>query len=179
VLINSTGQRRFFRGDSSTEDVDMSNGEQRNKAGKYLTFSLGQEQFGLEILKVREIIGLMEITEVPRTPHDIRGVINLRGQVIPVLDIRSRFGMMSSESTDQTCIIVVEVRRNGQTISTGILVDQVQEVQDIAAAAIEEPPDFGSGVDSGYILGMAKIGSSIKILLDIDKVLCGVSLSGF
>lgn len=149
----------------------------QNRAGKYLTFALGNEEYGLEILKVREIIGFMETTSVPQMPHYVKGVINLRGQVIPVIDIRSKFGMETAEVTEQTCIIVVETQRQGQKYSTGIVVDNVSEVLDIKADIIEEAPDFGSTVDTEFILGMGKVGDSVKILLDIDKVLESADLS--
>jgi purine-binding chemotaxis protein CheW len=147
--------------------------ETSNKQGKYLTFALGPEEYGLEILKVREIIGYMEITAVPQTPHEVRGVINLRGQVIPVVDLRAKFGMESAEVTDETCIIVVEISQANRNFSTGIVVDHVQEVLDIASQDIEEAPQFGEAVDTNFILGMGKIGDSVKILLDIDQVLAG------
>lgn len=144
-----------------------------DKEGKYLTFALAREEYGLEILKVREIIGYMEITAVPQTPHYVKGVINLRGQVIPVVDLRTKFGMETAEVTEQTCIIVVEITQAGRKFNTGIIVDRVQEVLDIAGKDIEEAPQFGGAVDTDFILGMAKIGESVKILLDIDKVLAG------
>jgi len=143
------------------------------KEGKYLTFALGDEEYGLEILKVREIIGYMDITAVPRTPHYVKGVINLRGQVIPVVDLRAKFNMESTEATEKTCIIVVEIAHQAGSVSTGIVVDQVSEVLDIAGKNIEEPPSFGTDVDTDFILGMGKIEDSVKILLDIDKVLGG------
>ena len=150
-----------------------------DREGKYLTFALGPEEYGLEILKVREIIGYMEITAVPQTPHEVKGVINLRGQVIPVVDLRAKFGMETAEVTDESCIIVVEISQGNRSFSTGIVVDHVQEVLDIAGQDIEEAPQFGSSVDTNFILGMGKIGDSVKILLDIDKVLGGDDLSGF
>jgi len=140
-------------------------------SGKYLTFTLGAEEFGLQILKVREIIGYMDITAVPRAPHDVRGVINLRGQVVPIVDMRARFGMESVEVTDQTCIIVVEVRAGRQSFHTGIIVDRVCEVLDIDGKDIEPTPQFDGSVDTSFILGMGKIDNKVKILLDIDKVL--------
>jgi len=149
-----------------------------DKEGKYLTFALGPEEYGLEILKVREIIGYMEITAVPQTPPEVRGVINLRGQVIPVVDLRAKFGMESAEVTDETCIIVVEISQGGRNFSTGIVVDHVQEVLDIAGQDIEEAPQFGEAVDTNFILGMGKIGDSVKILLDIDRVLGSDDLAG-
>ncbi len=150
-----------------------------DKAGKYLTFALGPEEYGLEILKVREIIGYMEITAVPQTPEHVKGVINLRGQVIPVLDLRAKFGMETAEITEESCIIVVEISQGKRQFSTGIVVDHVQEVLDIDGADIEDAPQFGSSVDTSFILGMGKIGDTVKILLDIDKVLGGEDLEGF
>ena len=150
-----------------------------DREGKYLTFALGSEEYGLEILKVREIIGYMEITAVPQTPHEVKGVINLRGLVIPVVDLRAKFGMETAEITDESCIIVVEISQGDRPFSTGIVVDHVQEVLDINGQDIEAAPQFGSAVDTDFILGMGKIGDSVKILLDIDKVLGGENLSGF
>jgi purine-binding chemotaxis protein CheW len=142
-----------------------------DRDGKYLTFALAQEQYGLEILKVREIIGYMDVTAVPQTPHYVKGVINLRGQVIPVVDLRAKFGMEAVDVTDQTCIIVVEINQGQRKSNTGIIVDRVQEVLDIDCKDIEEAPQFGVSVSTDFILGMAKVGESVKILLDIDKVL--------
>ena len=144
-----------------------------NKEGKYLTFALAHEEYGLEILKVREIIGYIDVTAVPQTPHYVKGVINLRGQVIPVVDLRAKFGMETTDVTEETCIIVVEIRQTGRTFSTGIVVDRVQEVLDIRGDSIEAPPQFGAVVRTDFILGMGKIGNSVKILLDIDMVLDG------
>jgi len=149
------------------------------KEGKYLTFALAQEEYGLEILKVREIIGYMDITAVPQTPHHVKGVINLRGQVIPVVDLRAKFGMETAEITEESCIIVVEIAQGNRTFSTGIVVDHVQEVLDIAGSNIEDAPQFGSHVDTDFILGMGKVADTVKILLDIDKVLAGDDLAGF
>ena len=147
----------------------------RASAGKYLTFALANEEYGLEILKVREIIGYIEVTAVPQTPHYVKGVVNLRGQVIPVIDLRAKFDIETSEVTDETCIIVVEIANASRKFSTGIIVDRVQEVLDIHAENIEDAPHFGA-VQAGFILGMAKIGESVKILLDIDAVLGGDDL---
>lgn len=141
------------------------------QAGKYLTFKLSTEEYGLEILKVREIIGLMSITVVPRTPDYVRGVINLRGTIIPVVDLRKKFGMESTEDTEQSCIIVVEVTKNDGSEHIGVFVDAVSEVLDIAENDIEKTPSLGSGVNTDFILGMAKIKDSVKILLNVEKVL--------
>jgi purine-binding chemotaxis protein CheW len=147
------------------------------KEGKYLTFALAQEEYGLEILKVREIIGYMEITAVPQTPEHVKGVINLRGQVIPVVDLRAKFGMETTETTEETCIIVVEIAQADRKFSTGIVVDHVQEVLDIAGDDIEDAPQFGSSVNTDFILGMGKVDDTVKILLDIDRVLAGTDFS--
>ena len=156
---------------ADTAQIEQVNKALLEKAGKYLTFTLGKEQYGLEILKVREIIGYMEITAVPQTPHYVKGVINLRGQVIPVIDLRARFNMELAEITEESCVIVVETRQNDRKFSVGVAVDKVEEVLDIEGENIEESPQFGSSVNTDFILGMGKIGESVKILLDIDQVL--------
>ncbi len=163
----------------ATAQIEQVNKALMEKEGKYLTFALGPEEYGLEILKVREIIGYMDITAVPQTPEYVRGVINLRGQVIPVVDLRAKFGMETAETTDQTCIIVVEISQDDRKFSTGIVVDHVQEVLDIAGDAIEDAPQFGSNVETDFILGMGKIGDTVKILLDIDRVLASDELTSF
>ena len=139
--------------------------------GKYLTFTLGSEEYGLAILQVREIIGYMKVTEVPQVAHEMKGVINLRGQVIPVIDLRLKFGMPEADVTDTTCIIVVEALKEGQKKQIGIIVDSVSEVIDISAEAIEPPPEFGCTVDQSLIMAVAKIESRIIVLLNIDMVL--------
>ncbi len=148
--------------------------ETRAKEGKYLTFALGKEEYGIEILKVREIIGYMSITAVPRMPVFVKGVINLRGQVIPVIDLRCRFDMETKDITDQTCIIVVDISHEGRSFNAGLIVDRVQEVLDIGQENIDDAPQFGTDVNTDFILGIGKAGSSIKILLDIDRVLEGM-----
>ena len=140
-------------------------------AGKYLTFKLLNEEYGLEILKVREIIGMMSITKVPRTPDFVRGVINLRGKVIPVINLRKKFGMENIDDTEETCIIVVDVAHGEDTLQIGILVDSVSEVLDIKGEDIEDAPSFGTNLDTDFIMGMAKAKGSVKILLNIEKVL--------
>jgi purine-binding chemotaxis protein CheW len=141
-------------------------GEKRSLGGKYLTFKLDNEEYGVEILKVREIMGLLDITKVPQTPDFVEGVINLRGKVIPVVDLRAKFGLPRTEYNDQTCIIVVDVGT-----MTGIIVDTVSEVNDIPEDSIEPPPQLDGTVDTGFILGMGKVKDEVKILLDIAKVL--------
>ena len=138
-----------------------------DKGGKYLTFMLAKETYGVEILKVREIIGMMSITAVPRTPAFVKGVINLRGKVIPVMDLRLKFTMDEAEHTDETCIIVVQVG----SLEMGVIVDKVSEVRDIVDEEIEEAPQFGGNVDTEFILGMGKSGGCVTILLNIDKVI--------
>lgn len=140
-------------------------------AGKYLTFKLGDEEYGLEILKVQEIIQMQSVTKVPRTPDYVRGVINLRGKVIPVVDLRKKFGLDSTKDTEKTCIIVVQIRISEGVIVMGIIIDEVKEVLDIKADNIEETPSFGSSINTEFILGIGKIGNTVKILLDIDKVM--------
>ena len=142
-----------------------------DREGKYLTFSLAGEEYGIGILKVKEIIGMMTITIVPQTPDYIKGVINLRGKVIPVIDLRAKFSIAQAEYTERTCIIVVEISAKGRTILMGIVVDSVSEVLNIKSADIEETPAFGTKLNTEFILGLAKVGGGIKILLDIDSVL--------
>jgi purine-binding chemotaxis protein CheW len=141
------------------------------KTGKYLTFSLAREEYGISILKVKEIIGMMSITSVPRTPEFVKGVINLRGKVIPVVDLRLKFKMESIPYSERTCIIVVEIDSRSETVLIGIVVDAVSEVLNIMEENIEETPAFGTKLDTQYISGMAKVGGGVKILLNIDKVL--------
>lgn len=140
-------------------------------AGKYLTFMLDKEEYGLEIIKVQEIIGLMPITKVPRVPEYMRGVINLRGRIIPTIDLRLKFGLEAVEDTDRTCIIVVEVMTAKGNINVGIVVDQVAEVLDVAANEIDHAPEFGTSLNTEFILAVGIVKGSVKILLDIDKVL--------
>ncbi len=142
-------------------------GEARLRGGKFLTFFLADEEYGIEILKVQEIIGVMSITPVPRTPKFIRGVINLRGKIIPVVDIRLKLTMPQAEQTEETCFIVVKARG----LEMGIVVDKVSEVADIAGEDIQDAPSFGEEVNTDYILGIGKSQNRVRLLLDIDKVL--------
>ncbi len=148
------------------------------RAGKYLVFHLGHEEFGIRVLKVREIMGVQDITAVPQTPAHVKGVINLRGKVIPVVDLRLKFGLPEQEYTQRTCIIVVQVQGEATSMLMGIVVDGVAEVLNLAAADIEDTPDFGKGVATPYLLGMAKIKGKVKILLDIDQVMTSQELHG-
>ena len=140
-------------------------------AGKYLTFTLDKEEYGIALLKVKEIIGMLPITSVPQTPEYVKGVINLRGKVIPVSDLRLRFEMAAAGYTDRTCIIVVEILGEETTIQVGIVVDAVSEVMNIKAEDVEDAPSFGTKVETDYILGMAHMDGRVKILLDIDRVM--------
>ena len=143
----------------------------RQKAGKYLTFTLHNESYGIDVLKVREIIRLTTITVVPQMPAYVRGVINLRGKIIPVMDLRLKFGFAEAASTEKTCIIVVQVKLpDGKSNQMGLVVDGVEEVANIAAADIEETPDFGGQIATDYIVGMAKLKGAVKTLLDIDGI---------
>lgn len=137
-------------------------------AGKYLVFALGREEYGVPVLKVREIIKVMDITPVPQVPAHVRGVINLRGKVIPVVDLRLKFGLPWRDYAERTCIIVIDVRTVGLL---GVVVDAVSEVVNVAAADIEEPPALGATVSTDYLLGLAKVKGTVKILLDLDRVL--------
>ncbi len=142
-----------------------------NREGKYLTFTLAGEEYGIGIKKVREIVGMMSVTHVPQTPGYVKGVINLRGKVIPIVDLRLKFGMDGMAYTERTCIIVVEISGEGKTIAMGIVVDSVSEVLNIRNGEIDDTPGFGGSLDTDYILGMAKMAGGVKILLDIDRVL--------
>lgn len=140
-------------------------------SGKYLTFNLQAESYGIDVLKVREIIRLAIITHVPQVPAHIRGVINLRGKIIPVMDLRIRFEFALANSTEQTCIIVVQVKLpDGKTTQMGLVVDGVEEVINIAAGDIEETPNFGGQICTDYIIGIAKVKGAVKTLLDIDGI---------
>ncbi len=148
-------------------------GSTDQRAGQYLSFVLAGEIYGLRILRVREIIGMTDITAVPRTPEFVKGVINLRGRVVPVIDARLKFGMSAAEPTDRTCIIVVDI---GET-DVGLIVDEVSEVVDIPADQIEDTPSFGADVDTQFILGMGKTGEKVTVLLDISRVLSQLDTS--
>jgi purine-binding chemotaxis protein CheW len=158
---------------SSGTGPGTGDGKVETRAGKYLTFVLANEEYGLEILKVREIIGMMDITHVPAMPEHVLGVINLRGKVIPVVDLRRKFTMPVAEQTSETCIIVVSVNNN----LMGCVVDRVSEVLDIHGEEIEDSPDVGENVENEFILGMAKTRGGVKILLAIDSVLSGAAIA--
>ena len=139
--------------------------------GKYLTFMLGREEYGLPVLKVREIIKVMDITHVPQVPAHVLGVINLRGKVIPVIDLRRKFRFADQAHTERTCIIVAEVALKAAIVMMGVVVDAVSEVVNVLPAEIDDTPDFGGPQGSDYILGLAKVKGGVKILLDLDRVL--------
>lgn len=154
-----------------TKTMDQAIRVMAEKEGKHLTFSLANEEFGIGILKIREIIGMMSITTVPQTPEFVKGVVNLRGKVIPVIDLRLRFGMETVDYNERTCIIVVEIEAARGSVTIGVVVDSVSEVLNIVAEDIEDTPSFGTNLQTDYILGMAKSEGSVKILLDIDRIL--------
>jgi len=160
----------------STAMVDVTAGPQRQ--GKYLVFQLGREEFGVRVVKVREIMGLQEITSVPQTQDFVRGVINLRGKVIPVIDLRRKFRLEDLQDTQRTCIVVLQVAHEGGDIMMGVIVDGVSEVLTIQENEIEDTPEFGDDVQMPYILGMAKVKGAVKILLDIDQVLTNNEIRG-
>lgn len=139
--------------------------------GKHLTFSLGKEDYGIPILKVKEIIGMMEITHVPKTPEFIRGVINLRGKIIPIMDLRAKFGMETQEYTERTCIIVAEVNINGSKRQMGVVVDMVSEVLNILENEIETDLEYGTTVEGDFLTGMGKVKGKVIMLLNIDKII--------
>lgn len=145
-------------------------------AEKYLSFHVGPEEFALGVLSVREIMGMQDITMVPHTPQYVKGIINLRGKVIPVVDLRLKFHMPQAEYTQRTCIIVVQVQGEAGPMLMGIVVDGVAEVLNLVAADIEDTPDFGDGTAMPYLLGMAKVKDRVKILLEIDRVLASTDL---
>jgi len=138
-----------------------------SRSGKYLTFFLASEEYGVEILKVQEIIGRMPITPVPLTSKYIRGVINLRGKIHPIMDLKIKFGMEETQITEETCIIVIKT----SSLMMGILVDKVSEVVNVSADDIEDTPSFGADVNPEYLLGVGKIGGRVRLLLDIEKVI--------
>jgi purine-binding chemotaxis protein CheW len=143
----------------------------RGVAGKYLTFTLQGESYGIDVLRVREIIRNIAITAMPKMPAHIRGVINLRGKIIPVMDLRRRFDFTNITDTDQTCIVVVQVKMaDGKIANMGLVVDGVEEVISFNATDIEETPEFGGTIAVDYVLGMAKVKGVVKVLLDIDRV---------
>lgn len=143
----------------------------KDLAGKYLTFQMAGEEYGIGILKIKEIIGMLPVTRIPKTPEFVKGVINLRGKVIPVIDLRLRFDIEPMEYTDRTCIIVVEIYSGNSVLLTGVVVDSVSEVLNVPVEEIEQTPSFSATISTEFLLGMAKTESGVKILLDVDRVL--------
>lgn len=183
--IESARLPPYARSDAPTSTCSLSHGQTpapaalKTRAGRYLTFALANQEFGIQVLKVREIIGRQDITAVPQIPKYVKGVIDLRGRIIPVIDLRLRFGLAETDYTPQTCIIVVQVERQQSTIHTGIIIDAVSEVLNLVAQDIEDAPRFdGNSVGLSYLLGMAKVKGKVKILLDIDRVLSAEELRG-
>jgi purine-binding chemotaxis protein CheW len=145
--------------------------------GKYLTFLLGRESYGVSVLKVREIIRLCPVTPVPQMPDFVKGVVNLRGKIVPLVDLRLKFGLPLVAEHERSCIVVVEVQPSvGGKLNLGILVDGVEEVANLTSAELEPTPDFGSSLSTECILGMAKIKGVVKTLLDIDRVVTAKTL---
>jgi purine-binding chemotaxis protein CheW len=147
------------------------------QAGKYLAIGLDNESYGIAVLRVREIIRMQKITPVPQVPDFVKGVINLRGRVIPVIDLRVKFGVRA-EFAERTCIVVVQVRLSSeQTVQMGLIVDRVEEVMTLTAEEIEPTPDFGTKIGTNYLLGLAKVKGQVKTLLDIDKVVAAEAVA--
>lgn len=158
--------------------AEASSTKAHSATGKYLTFTLGHESYGIAVLKVREIIRVPDITAVPQMPEYVKGVINLRGKVIPVADLRIKFRLTDIKNTERTCIVVVQVKlASGAQPLIGLIVDSVEEVVNIPGGDIEPTPDFGSTLDTEYILGMAKVKGAVKTLLDIDRVVAAETLN--
>jgi purine-binding chemotaxis protein CheW len=169
-----------MKGEMATEPLAQKISGVHRVAGKYLTFHLQTESYGIDVLKVREIIRLTTITAVPQMPSHIRGVINLRGKIIPVMDLRARFEFPATANTEQTCIVVVQVKLpDGKVTQMGLVVDGVEEVINIAEGDIEETPNFGGQICTDYIVGIAKVKGVVKSLLDIDAVVGADSLKKF
>ena len=142
-----------------------------NSGGKYLTFVMAKEEYGIPILKVREIIKLLEITSIPKTPGYIKGVINLRGKIIPIMDLRLKFGLEEKEYNERTCIVVVEITINETRKLMGLIVDTVSEVVNLITDQIESPPEYGDQNSQGYLIGVGKVKERVILLLDIEQVL--------
>lgn len=158
---------------------DPGSQERDQRAGKYLTFALGSEEFAIQVMRVREIMGIQEITAVPQTPGYVKGVLNLRGKVVPVVDLRLKFDMRELDYTERTCIIVVQIESQEGKLQIGIIVDGVSEVLTLGANDIEDTPDFGSLVETPSILGLAKVKNKVKILLDVNMVFTAQEVERF
>lgn len=154
----------------ATTAVATVNTQLNDLAGKYLSFRLASEEFCIQVLKVREIINLIEITTVPQVPEYVKGVINLRGRIIPILDLRLKLGVPAADYDSRTCIIVVQVEMDGQALTVGVVVDGVAEVLLLQASDIQETPALGRDASASGLLGLAKVKGKVKMLLDIDSV---------
>jgi purine-binding chemotaxis protein CheW len=151
------------------------------RAGKYLTFTLGKEEFGIHVLRVKEIMGVQDITAVPGTPAHLKGVLNLRGKIIPVVDLRLKFDLPDAPFTQTTCIVVVQVNQSGEQAEQsmiGLIVDGVSEVVNLNGSEIDDAPDFGEGIETPFVLGIAKCKTGVKILLRIEDILTFTELRG-
>ena len=144
--------------------------ESKHEMQQFVSFTLGDEVFAVDVAKAREILGYVPVTRVPQTPDFMLGVINLRGSVVPVVDLRLKFGMPTAERTVDTCVIVIEIAIEGDTTTVGILVDSVQEVLDLATDQIEPPPRLGTKLKVEFIKGMGKVNDDFLIILDIDRI---------
>jgi len=153
------------------ENLEATGRAAADRDGKYLTFALDNEEYGIGILKIREIIGMMPVTPIPQAPDYVKGVINLRGKVIPVIDLRVKFGMQAIDYTERTCIIVAEIEGQAGNVVIGTVVDSVSEVLNINGDDIEDTPTFGAKLKTDYILGMAKRDDNVTILIDMHRVL--------
>jgi purine-binding chemotaxis protein CheW len=162
---NTAGEKRMT--DETIDDELWDDDDEDTQKDKYLTFHLADEEYGLDIACVTEIIGIQKITDVPNMPAFVKGVINLRGKVVPVMDVRRRFEIEDRDYDERTCIIVAEIKDT----AVGLVVDEVSEVLDIPADRIEAPPRVGGQNEAGYIKGMGKVDDGVKILLDIDRLL--------
>jgi len=156
---------------AATQDVTSRTPVMDSRVGKYLSFHVGPEEFAIGVLGVREIMGMQDVTGVPHTPAYVKGIINLRGKVVPVVDLRLKFGMPATEYTARTCIVVVDLPGDGGSVLMGVIVDSVSEVMNITGAEIEDAPDFGEEVNIPYLIGIAKSKGKVKLLLNIEKVL--------
>ncbi len=161
-------------GDTAVADISTF---QQSIAGKYLTFYLADEEYGIEILKVQEIIQMQRVTSIPNVPSFVRGIINLRGKVIPVMELRAKFGMDRIEDTEKTAIVVCTIEHEDTIATTGLIIDNVKEVTDLDARMIEHPPSFGQAVDTEFIMGICKSDLQVTILLDVDKIVTNGELS--
>jgi purine-binding chemotaxis protein CheW len=162
---------------SASQDLSPRTPAMDYRVGKYLSFHVGPEEFAIGVLGVREIMGMQDVTAVPHTPSYVKGIINLRGKVVPVVDLRLKFGMPATDYTARTCIVVVDVPGDGTSVLMGVIVDSVSDVVNIASGEIEDAPDFGDGVNIPYLIGIAKSKGKVKLLLNIEKVLTSSELT--